>query len=130
MAVPSVAAAEMLPRFLLPRLSWGAPLSVSRATRPFASIPSSDQRRSFASIQAGPVPRRRSPQAEIPIIKRAFHATAIRQRDHHFDTLKFVKRLQGEGFTEEQSAAMMKVLNDVIEERRALTFITFYGHTN
>ncbi|KAK2672300.1 hypothetical protein RAB80_012379 [Fusarium oxysporum f. sp. vasinfectum] len=116
MAVPSVAAAEMLPRFLLPRLSWGAPLSVSRATRPFASIPSRDQRRSFASIQAGPVPRRRSPQAESPIIKRAFHATTIRQRDHHFDTLKFVKRLQGEGFTEEQSAAMMKVLNDVIEE--------------
>ncbi|SCO88147.1 related to middle part of C.elegans myosin heavy chain A [Fusarium oxysporum] len=116
MAVPSVAAAEMLPRFLLPRLSWGAPLSVSRASRPFASIPSRDQRRSFASIQAGPVPRRRSPQAESPIIKRAFHATTIRQRDHHFDTLKFVKRLQGEGFTEEQSAAMMKVLNDVIEE--------------
>jgi len=117
MAVPSVVAAEMLPRFLLPRLSWGTPLSVSRATRPFASIPSSDQRRSFASIQAGPVPRRRSPAAESPIAKRAFHATTIRQRDHHFDTLKFVKRLQGEGFTEEQSAAMMKVLNDVIEER-------------
>ncbi|KAF5591355.1 DUF1640-domain-containing protein [Fusarium pseudocircinatum] len=116
MAVPSVVAAEMLPRFLLPRLSWGAPLSLPRATRPFASIPSSDQRRSFASIQACPVPRRRSPQAENPIIKRAFHATTIRQRDHHFDTLKFVKRLQGEGFTEEQSAAMMKVLNDVIEE--------------
>ncbi|RBQ75919.1 hypothetical protein FVER53590_06872 [Fusarium verticillioides] len=116
MAVPSVAAAEMLPRFLLPRLSWGAPLSLSRATRPFASLPSSDQRRSFASIQAGPVARRRSPPAESPIIKRAFHATTIRQRDHHFDTLKFVKRLQGEGFTEEQSAAMMKVLNDVIEE--------------
>ncbi|KAF5575928.1 DUF1640-domain-containing protein [Fusarium pseudoanthophilum] len=116
MAVSSVAAADMLPRFLLPRLSWGAPLSVSRATRPLASIPSSDQRRSFASFQAGPVPRRRSPPAESPIIKRAFHATTIRQRDHHFDTLKFVKRLQGEGFTEEQSAAMMKVLNDVIEE--------------
>ncbi|KAF5977098.1 DUF1640-domain-containing protein [Fusarium coicis] len=116
MAVPSVAAAEILPRFLLPRLSWGVPLSLSRATRPFASLPSSDQRRSFASIQAGPVPRRRSPPAESPITKREFHATTIRQRDHHFDTLKFVKRLQGEGFTEEQSAAMMKVLNDVIEE--------------
>jgi hypothetical protein len=30
-----------------------------------------------------------------------------------------VQRLQGEGFTEEQSVAMMKVLNDVIEERLA-----------
>jgi hypothetical protein len=40
----------------------------------------------------------------------------VRRRDHHFDTLKFVQRLE-EGFTEEQSVAMMKVLNDVIEER-------------
>lgn len=48
---------------------------------------------------------------------RALHATAPRRRDHHFDTLKFVKRLQSEGFTEEQSVAMMKVLSDVIEER-------------
>lgn len=50
-------------------------------------------------------------------LRRAFHASAPRRRDHHFDTLKFVQRLQGEGFTEEQSVAMMKVLNDVIEER-------------
>jgi len=28
-----------------------------------------------------------------------------------------VQRLQEEGFTEDQSVAMMKVLNDVIEER-------------
>ncbi|KAF4981891.1 hypothetical protein FDECE_17616 [Fusarium decemcellulare] len=116
MAAPTVAAAEMLPRFLLPRLSWGAPLSASWAARPFASIPSSDQRRSFASFQAGPSPRCCGRRPESPILRRAFHATALRQRDHHFDTLKFVKRLQSEGFTEEQSVAMMKVLNDVIEE--------------
>ncbi|RBR04508.1 uncharacterized protein FIESC28_11560 [Fusarium coffeatum] len=116
MAAPSVAAAEMLPRFLLPRLSWGAPVSVSQAARPFASIPSPDQRRSFASFQAGPVTQRPYSRNISPITKRAFHATALRQRDHHFDTLKFVKRLQGEGFTEEQSVAMMKTLNDVIEE--------------
>ncbi|CAJ0541655.1 Ff.00g081590.m01.CDS01 [Fusarium sp. VM40] len=122
MAVLSVAAVEMLPRFLLPRLSWDASVSVSRAARPLASIAPSSQRRSFASFQAGPVPRCRSPQAGSPIIKRAFHATALRQRDHHFDTLKFVKRLEGEGFTEEQSAAMMKVLNDVIEERYGSVF--------
>lgn len=52
-----------------------------------------------------------------PGLRRAFHASAPRRRDHHFDTLKFVQRLQSEGFTEEQSVAMMKVLNDVIEER-------------
>ncbi|KAF5026302.1 hypothetical protein F66182_1624 [Fusarium sp. NRRL 66182] len=117
MAVTSVAAAEILPRFLLPRLSWGAPVSVSRTASPFTSMASSNQRRSFTSFQAGPVPRCHTHRAGSPVLKRAFHATALRQRDHHFDTLKFVKRLQGEGFTEEQSVAMMKVLNDVIEER-------------
>ena len=40
-----------------------------------------------------------------------------RNRDHHFDTLKFVQRLKDEGFTEEQAVAMMKVLSDVVEER-------------
>ncbi|KAK3329805.1 DUF1640-domain-containing protein [Apodospora peruviana] len=49
-------------------------------------------------------------------LRRSFHASAARRRDHHFDTLKFVQRLEEDGFTEEQSVAMMKVLNDVIEE--------------
>lgn len=64
-------------------------------------------------------PRRRSLSsiARDPVLRRSFHASAARGRDHHFDTLRFVQRLQEEGFTEEQSVAMMKVLNDVIEER-------------
>lgn len=48
--------------------------------------------------------------------RRAFSATAVAQKDHHFDTLKFVQRLKAEGFNEEQAVAMMRVLNDVIEE--------------
>lgn len=48
--------------------------------------------------------------------RRAFHASAIMSREHHFDTLKFVQRLKMEGFSEEQAVAMMKVLNDVIQE--------------
>jgi hypothetical protein len=48
--------------------------------------------------------------------RRAFHASASMSRDHHFDTLKFVQRLKMEGFSEEQAVAMMKVLNDVIQE--------------
>lgn len=48
--------------------------------------------------------------------QRAFHATPARPREHHFDTLKFVKRLQAEGFSEEQAVAMMRVLNDIIQE--------------
>ncbi len=72
--------------------------------------------------------RRRQPPRQLPrppaappasIARRAFHASAARRRDHHFDTLKFVQRLQDDGFTEHQSVAMMKVLNDVIEERCA-----------
>lgn len=48
---------------------------------------------------------------------RAFSRSVAKGRDHHFDTLKFVQRLKDEGFTEEQSVAVMKVLSDVIEER-------------
>ncbi|RDA88650.1 hypothetical protein CP532_4076 [Ophiocordyceps camponoti-leonardi (nom. inval.)] len=80
----------MLPRFLLPQLSWG---KVTRTTRP----------RIWTAMRQGQQ-------------HRGFHVSASRRRDHHFDTLKFVRRLQSEGFTEEQSVAMMKVLNDVIEE--------------
>lgn len=46
-----------------------------------------------------------------------FHSTAPVLRDHHFDTLKFVQRLQEEGFSEAQSVALMSALSDVIEER-------------
>lgn len=59
------------------------------------------------------------PRSPFSSQKRAFHSSAPQRRDHHFDTLKFVQRLKGEGFTEEQSVAMMKVLNDVIQERYA-----------
>ncbi len=48
--------------------------------------------------------------------RKAFSSTAVQQKAHHFDTLKFVQRLKDEGFTEEQAVAMMRVLNDVIEE--------------
>ncbi|KKA20640.1 Mitochondrial protein FMP32 [Rasamsonia emersonii CBS 393.64] len=48
--------------------------------------------------------------------RRAFHESAVMARDHHFDTLKFVQRLKKEGFSEEQAVAMMRVLNDVIQE--------------
>ncbi|KAI5818465.1 hypothetical protein BZA77DRAFT_307037 [Pyronema omphalodes] len=51
-----------------------------------------------------------------PAHSNAFHSTPVRRRDHHFDTLKFVERLKAEGFSEEQSEALMRVLSDVIEE--------------
>jgi hypothetical protein len=49
--------------------------------------------------------------------RRNFSATAPQSKDHHFDTLKFVQRMEEEGFTEEQAEGMMRVLSDVIEER-------------
>ncbi|EMF09942.1 DUF1640-domain-containing protein [Sphaerulina musiva SO2202] len=61
--------------------------------------------------------RRTSPASIIHhAARRAFSATSPTARDHHFDTLKVVQRLQQEGFTEEQARAMMLVLSDVIEE--------------
>ncbi|MBE3044197.1 hypothetical protein IMZ48_16825 [Candidatus Bathyarchaeota archaeon] len=47
-----------------------------------------------------------------------FHTSAPRCRDgQHFDTLRFVHRLKEEGLTEEQAAALMRILNDTMEER-------------
>jgi hypothetical protein len=48
---------------------------------------------------------------------RRFSQTAKSAKDHHFDTLKVVERLKEEGFSEEQAVSLMRVLNDVIEER-------------
>ncbi|KAL2161647.1 hypothetical protein VTH06DRAFT_8209 [Thermothelomyces fergusii] len=80
-------------------------------------IPNSTRRHGMMGENAGRQPTRSlSSIVRDPALRRSFHATAARRRDHHFDTLRFVQRLQAEGFTEEQSVAMMKVLNDVIEE--------------
>ncbi|KAI9718797.1 MAG: hypothetical protein M1828_006559 [Chrysothrix sp. TS-e1954] len=47
---------------------------------------------------------------------RSFHTTPHQQRDHHFDTLKFVQRLESEGLSKDQAQALMVVLGDVIDE--------------
>lgn len=123
MASPIVG--QALPKFLLPRLSWQPVPLHHNAVRAFSTF----QARYNESPRARNHPARRqvirhnaSFQPRSSILKsydhcRAFHATARRARDHHFDTLKFVQRLQEEGFTETQAVAMMKVLSDVIEER-------------
>lgn len=124
MAAPAIVAAEALPRFLLPRLSWSAsPGIASRTARPLLIRQQWAPITTTVSGHPSKRPSRRAAYQSYQygnnstILRRAFHATVRRQRDHHFDTLKFVQRLQSEGFTEEQSVAMMKVLNDVIEER-------------
>ncbi|KAH7368370.1 hypothetical protein B0T11DRAFT_63631 [Plectosphaerella cucumerina] len=119
MAAHTVKAIEGLPRFLLPRLSWAGPATQS-AFRP-APSGAHDKRGARSLHTSRPMPRCESRMPTKSVLQsaatlRAFHTTPPRQRDHHFDTLKFVQRLKGEGFTEVQAAAMMKVLNDVIEE--------------
>ncbi|KAL1874739.1 hypothetical protein VTK73DRAFT_267 [Phialemonium thermophilum] len=119
---------QTLPRFLLPRISWTDPvrsLAIPAALPPCrhrswqhwreqsASFYSSTKRTKGRVSSEFGSPRSLSRELYI---KRHFHVSVPRRRDHHFDTLKFVQRLQSEGFTEEQSVAMMKVLNDVIEE--------------
>jgi len=119
-----------IPRFLLPRLTWS-----SRSLNPaFANVPL-EARRHRSSIAAPPsavpTPLGASPNrtyiqvqqrptlqpGSIVAAQRCFSTTSPQARDHHFDTLKFVQRLKDDGFTEEQSEAMMRVLSDVIEER-------------
>lgn len=68
------------------------------------------------SVDAPPIRHNGVYVATFKPAKRAFSITRPQQKHHHFDTLKFVQRLKGEGFSEEQAAAMMRVLNDVIEE--------------
>lgn len=131
---------QTLPRFLLPRLSWTAPvgqpfakasvIAAAAATQVGGSNSNSSSRRqqrpwpstirtqsNHMSTATSTTTRLPKSVLQQPGLRRAFHASAPRRRDHHFDTLKFVQRLQSEGFTEEQSVAMMKVLNDVIQER-------------
>ncbi|KAH9902038.1 DUF1640-domain-containing protein [Xylariomycetidae sp. FL2044] len=116
-----------VPRYLPPKLSWRGSVGLSLIVRT-ASLPK-DRKRSWSTQQKAPFHGGPSSRCSTtnsyggqsmllrnPNLRRSFHVTAPRARDHQFDTLKFVQRLEGEGFTEEQSVAMMKVLNDVIEE--------------
>lgn len=126
-----------IPRFLLPQLSRK---TLSRSSLPVASrihpptkgpAPWKPTHRSVSSLarrckydehallslgshQQGP------PLARCSYVlhnhRKGFSTTPPLSRDHHFDTLKFVQRLKDEGFSEEQSKAMMLVLSDVIEE--------------
>ncbi|KXT11916.1 hypothetical protein AC579_8587 [Pseudocercospora musae] len=119
-------AAEAATRSLMPRLAWTAssvrPQAViaQHATTQWSSQNPSKRTTATAAFARNHWAQRRlAPRPSSAIshaARRAFSATPTRAKDHHFDTLKFVQRLQQEGFTEEQAVAMMKVLGDVIEE--------------
>lgn len=126
-----------IPRFLLPQLSRKTLIPSSLATafhihppnkgpaprKPTPRSVSSIARRLKHDQQTfSPLisPRQGPPLARYSCLERnhghCFSTTSTLSRDHHFDTLKFVQRLKDEGFSEEQSKAMMLVLSDVIEE--------------
>ncbi|KAF2790933.1 DUF1640-domain-containing protein [Melanomma pulvis-pyrius CBS 109.77] len=119
--------ASAIPRFLLPQLTWsakafrpagiGSALAAKQQHRSFSAVSEPRSRAAFSAFRTGfPISSARQWQGSPLQFQRDFHATALQARDHHFDTLKFVQRLKGEGFTEEQAEAMMRVLSDVIEE--------------
>lgn len=128
-----------IPRFLLPKLSWrdATPSSIALASlgRPqHVKGPPSWTKPVRRSVSTAPPCQyhrtscsyRNSYSSTFQFKslifspsygnRRCFSATPSFYRDHHFDTLKFVQRLKDEGFSEEQSKAMMLVLSDVIEE--------------
>jgi hypothetical protein len=129
MANAGAMSAQMLPRFLLPRLSWQSSAPARQGVQPMRAVIASQAHSYTTSRDQKCRPSSRIVVQHVqkfksssPILQNlpqqcSFHATSRRSRDHHFDTLKFVQRLREEGFTEAQSVAMMKVLSDVIEER-------------
>ena len=116
-------ALSTLPRFLLPKISWqAAPTSMQCAIRAMSTIQTARNRDSRLHNTPRTPYLSQTNLTSCSILssiqqRRAFSASPPHGRDHHFDTLKFVKRMREEGFSEEQSVAMMKVLSDVIEER-------------
>ena len=132
--------ATTIPRFLLPQLTWKRPLprslavavskpSQAPAPRLSHSIPprwvvssSPYQRPRHDTLASTFLPRSVLFRLHQPVsspsssARKSLSTTGRLLRDHHFDTLKFVQRLQDEGFSEEQARAVMLVLSDVIEE--------------
>lgn len=126
MANAGLISAQMLPRFLLPQLSWRVVPAYGQASRSLSTFSTAyiyplkhaetPSNRSIFHTRPHDAPFKVS-MLQNPSFRRTFHATARQGKEHHFDTLKFVQRLQDEGFSEKQSVAMMRVLSDVIEER-------------
>ena len=127
-----------IPHFLLPQLSWKpfklSSLAVASRMYPPSKRPAPLYMPVHRSISSIARRCKHSQHASSPLVshlhrpllatyfhvarkqRQCFSTTQTLFRDHHFDTLKFVQRLKDEGFSEEQSKAMMLVLSDVIEE--------------
>lgn len=83
--------------------------------------------RHFVAFQAKISPKK---QITSYIIRTSLFSTYSGHSRWYFDTLQLVKQLESEGFTKQQSHAVMQALQTVLEERlvvfRAL-FVIFYA---
>lgn len=130
-----MASRTLLPPFLLPKLSW-KPLeptavrkvrclksdfhiaSKNAAQQHHSNSFRGQQFKNLATYRPSIADQSHtiSQARQIWQSTRQFSTSPASNRDHHFDTLKFVQRLRSEGFSEDQAKAMMLVLSDVIEE--------------
>lgn len=130
--IMSVPLSSIAPRFVLPRISNRVTaVRPARIAALSTSAVANHEYREAQSTRHNQTQRAYQPRKPVtqcllakrasqplPLAsRRAFSATSSRFRNHHFDTLKFVQKLKDEGFTEDQAVSLMKVLNDVIEER-------------
>lgn len=74
-----------------------------------------------------------SEQRQVTLLnyRRSFHSSPLVRENasvpaYHFDTFKFVRRLEEEGFTLEQSEAIMTNLREVIDERYIMLYYRFH----
>lgn len=119
-----MASQKIIPRFLLPQSSWSTALPRRGLNSSLYANPHAISARTSGCAKPLPSFAKacRTPflgRSAVGITAQAFRCFSTSRallRDHHFDTLKFVQRLRDEGFSEEQSKAMMLVLSDVIEE--------------
>ncbi|RHZ68847.1 hypothetical protein CDV55_105624 [Aspergillus turcosus] len=111
-----------VPRSLLPRLTWNGSSSRITVAPPQSNALSTLRLQPQQRIQNLSPPDDTGCKTPVYITERPEQSSSSRgpqqsyQREHHFDTLRFVQRLKDEGFSEEQAVAMMRVLNDVIQE--------------
>ena len=117
MSIPPIASSARLACRVLPQASWTASTVRPSAVAALQNQATQNDKRTSATAAYARQQwsARRSSPARLAA-RRTFSATPSLPKDHQFDTLKFVQRLQSEGFSEEQAVAMMKVLGDVIEE--------------
>lgn len=56
------------------------------------------------------------------IIERTFHTSQSNEKDFQFDTFRLVKDLEAQGFTKQQSEALMQLFGDIVDEACVISY--------